>query len=92
MDELSDKLAAAAREYGAVEAHLAGGVSANPLLRKLAAEKLGKIPLVFPKRMIYCTDNAAMVAGSAYFLIQKRPEVLKTDFRTVEVYSQLPIV
>jgi N6-L-threonylcarbamoyladenine synthase len=91
-DELSDKLVAAAREFGAVEAHLAGGVSANQLLRKLTAEKLnGEIPLVFPKKLIYCTDNAAMLASAAYFLIQKRPEVLKTDWRRIEVFSQLPL-
>ncbi len=91
-DELSEKFVRAALEFGAVEAHLAGGVSANALLRKMASEKLaGRIPLMCPKKLIYCTDNAAMIASSAYFLSQVRPETLKADWRRVEVHSQLPL-
>jgi len=92
VDVLSEKLIRAVEEFGAKEAHLAGGVSANQRLRKTAELKLaGRVPLVYPKKLIYCTDNAAMVAASAYYLIQKRPEVLKTDWRKIEVYSQLPL-
>lgn len=87
IDVLSDKLINAAEEFEVKEVHLAGGVSANQLLRKVTAEKLGdRIPLVYPKNLIYCTDNAAMIAGAAYFCPQK-----DGDFRKVEAHSQLPL-
>lgn len=69
---LTDKLALAAGTFNVKEAHLAGGVSANRELRRLAREKLpSDLPLVFPERLIYCTDNAAMIAGAAYFMPKK---------------------
>ncbi len=86
-DVLSDKLINAAEEFDVKEVHLAGGVSANQLLRQKTSEKLGDgIRLVYPKNLIYCTDNAAMVAGAAYFCPQK-----DGDFRKVEAHSQLPL-
>ena len=92
VDELSEKLVRAARAFDVKEVHLAGGVSANQRLRKLTDEKLaGFVPFHFPKKLVYCTDNAAMVASSAYFLAQIKPEVLKTDWRRVEVFSQMPL-
>jgi N6-L-threonylcarbamoyladenine synthase len=90
-DVLSDKLVSAAEEFGVKEVHLAGGVSANQLLREITRKKLDKnIELVFPKKLIYCTDNAAMIAGSAYFLSQKYPKRMG-DFKGVQVYSQYPL-
>ncbi len=72
VDVLSDKLINAAEEFGAKEVHLAGGVSANQLLRSEVTKRLdGKIPLYFPKDLIYCTDNAAMIAGAGYYLHKK---------------------
>ena len=92
VDVLSDKLIKAAEEFGAKEIHLAGGVSANQMLRKVTSDKLeGKIPLIYPENLIYCTDNAAMIAGTAFFLSQKHPDRVG-DFKGVEVYSQLPLV
>ncbi len=87
-DVLSDKLINAAEEFDVKEVHLAGGVSANQLLRQKTSEKLGDgIRLVYPKNLIYCTDNAAMVAGAAYFCPQK-----DGDFRKIEAHSQLPLL
>jgi len=91
IDVLSDKLVHATEEFDVKEVHLAGGVSANQLLRQTVSDKLdGKIPLFYPKDLVYCTDNAAMVAGAAYFLSQKHPKRVG-DFKKVEVYSQLPL-
>jgi N6-L-threonylcarbamoyladenine synthase len=91
IDVLSDKLLTGAGEFGAKEVHLAGGVSANQLLRKTVSDKLeNKIPLVYPKNLIYCTDNAAMIAGAGYFLSQKHPDRIG-DWKGTEVYSQLPL-
>ncbi len=75
VDVLSDKLIAAAEKFNVKEVHLAGGVSANQLLRSEVERKLdGQIPLYFPKKLIYCTDNAAMIAGAAFFLNSKHPD------------------
>jgi N6-L-threonylcarbamoyladenine synthase len=87
INTLADKLAIAADEYNVKSVHLAGGVSANQLLRKTVREKLSDdIQLLWPEKMIYCTDNAAMVASAAYFDTRK-----KGDWKKVEVYSQLPL-
>ncbi|MBN2096461.1 tRNA (adenosine(37)-N6)-threonylcarbamoyltransferase complex transferase subunit TsaD [Candidatus Peregrinibacteria bacterium] len=86
IDVLSDKLVSAAREFGVKEVYLAGGVSANQLLRQTVSDKLkGKILLIYPKQLIYCTDNAAMIAGAAYFCPRK------VDFRKIEAHSQFPL-
>lgn len=47
---------------------LAGGVSANRELRRMAAEMCGtlKIPLFMPELNL-CTDNGAMIGSAAYF-------------------------
>ncbi|QQR83204.1 tRNA (adenosine(37)-N6)-threonylcarbamoyltransferase complex transferase subunit TsaD [Candidatus Peregrinibacteria bacterium] len=71
IDVLSDKLVAAAEAFDVKEVHLAGGVSANQSLRQAVTEKLNdRLPLCMPQKLIYCTDNAAMIAGAAYFCIK----------------------
>lgn len=91
VDVLSDKLVMAAEDFGVKEVHLAGGVSANQLLRKIVADKLGQnIRFYYPADLIYCTDNAAMIAGAAYFFSQKYPEQMK-DWKGIEVFSQRPL-
>ena len=91
VEVLSDKLIAAAEEYDVKEVHLAGGVSANKSLRETIERKLnGSIPFIFPKKFIYCTDNAAMIAAAAYFMVQKYPERLR-DWKGIEAHSQLPL-
>jgi N6-L-threonylcarbamoyladenine synthase len=90
-DVLSDKLIAAAEEFGVNEIHLAGGVSANKVLRETVMKKMGEdIRLVTPQKLIYCTDNAAMVAGAAYFLSQKHPERVGS-WKGVQAHSQMPL-
>ncbi|MBU0705884.1 tRNA (adenosine(37)-N6)-threonylcarbamoyltransferase complex transferase subunit TsaD [Patescibacteria group bacterium] len=68
IEVLADKLVLAAQEHEVKEVHLAGGVSANRLLRQMAREKLpDSLPLYWPAQQIYCTDNAAMIAAAAHF-------------------------
>lgn len=68
VEVLAEKLALAARLHQVKEVHLAGGVSANRLLRKVVREKLpDSLPLYWPVEQIFCTDNAAMIASAAYF-------------------------
>jgi N6-L-threonylcarbamoyladenine synthase len=65
------KLARAVAEKGVETAMLAGGVSANSMLREKAgnmAKKLG-VDLLIP-RMEYCTDNAAMIAITGHMMVE----------------------
>jgi N6-L-threonylcarbamoyladenine synthase len=89
---LTDKLLRAAKKYHVKEVHLAGGVSANKRLRKMAEEKISadffrdhlgkKTKLGFRPKLrysgnfSYCTDNAAMIASAAYF----QQKTLKADY------------
>jgi N6-L-threonylcarbamoyladenine synthase len=65
IDVLVDKTLAAAKEFGAQEILVAGGVSANNSLREYFQEKSAH-PIHIPPLSL-CTDNAAMVAGAGYF-------------------------
>lgn len=79
---LVDKLARAAREYKVKEAHLAGGVSANKRLREMAEEKI-QTKLRYARNLSYCTDNAAMIASTAYFHYQKAPQSYTAALNTL---------
>lgn len=65
---LLSKLKKAAKETGITQIAIAGGVSANSLLRKeltnLSAQLKWK---VFIPKFEYCTDNAAMIGIAGYF-------------------------
>lgn len=64
-DILVEKAVRAAQAYGATEIFLAGGVSANQMLRtKLSKES--DLPVRYPP-LDLCTDNGAMIAAAAYF-------------------------
>ena len=68
IDVLVDKLSLAVAKYQPKEVHLAGGVSANGLLRKTAEDRLpNDLILRWPVEQIFCTDNAAMIAGAGFF-------------------------
>ena len=62
VDVLVTKAARAVRERGARSLCLGGGVAANSLLRRRAAEAVD-VPAYLPS-MAMCTDNAAMVAAA----------------------------
>jgi N6-L-threonylcarbamoyladenine synthase len=68
VDVLTEKTFRAARDRGAVSIALGGGVAANSALRA-RVEELGKtngMQVFLPPRSM-CTDNAAMVAGAAWW-------------------------
>ena len=48
-----------------------GGVSANGALRTMLREALPTMRIRFPEPAIFCTDNAAMIAAAAAFLIEE---------------------
>jgi N6-L-threonylcarbamoyladenine synthase len=62
---LVEKTARAAKEFGAQEILIAGGVSANQRLRQLM-RKQTDLPVRYPPLNL-CTDNAAMIAAAAYY-------------------------
>jgi N6-L-threonylcarbamoyladenine synthase len=85
VDTLFEKTVRCAREMGVSTITVAGGVSANRGLRnrfEMFVESNPEFRVYLPK-MAFCTDNAAMVAASAYF------NPITDDVRQ-EVFSRMP--
>ena len=75
VDILMDKIIAASKKTGIKEIAIAGGVSANSLMRKRLIETGAELGWnVFIPDFEYTTDNAAMIAIVGYF------KYLKNDF------------
>lgn len=80
VDDLVSKTIKVAKDKNYNKIVLAGGVSANKLLRqemKSHCEQLN-IECYFPE-MLYCTDNAAMIGSAAYFKILNGGEFASDD-------------
>jgi N6-L-threonylcarbamoyladenine synthase len=65
IDVLFTKTMAAAREFGAKQILVAGGVSANQALRQVFLSQ-SEFPINIPPLSL-CTDNAAMIASAGYY-------------------------
>ncbi len=77
---LINKLTKAAQQTGIKDVCIAGGVSANSGLRKRLQEAGQRHGWkTFIPRFEYCTDNAAMIAITAYY------KYLRNDFATLDV-------
>ncbi|MEY2828193.1 MAG: hypothetical protein RIQ33_51 [Bacteroidota bacterium] len=77
---LMNKLIAAAEQTSIKEICIAGGVSANSALRNSATEHAAKLGWnLFIPKFEYCTDNAAMIAVTAYH------KYLKNDFCGLDI-------
>ena len=70
VESLLEKLDSALSRTGCSEVVVAGGVAANTLLRKRAAEVVGVRARLTMPPLDLCTDNAAMIAAAAYFAVQ----------------------
>jgi len=80
IEVLVSKLKTASIQTGIKEIALAGGVSANSFLRKtIMAAKEEENWNVYIPPIEYCTDNAAMIAMTAYW------KFLKQDFAAFDV-------
>lgn len=66
---LVDKTLAAAREFGARQILLAGGVAANASLREQVRAR-ADLPVLIPPPKL-CIDNGAMIASAAWWHVQR---------------------
>ena len=67
VESLLEKLDTAMRQVPSREVVVAGGVAANTLLRRRAAEVVGGRARLTMPPLDLCTDNAAMIAAAGYF-------------------------
>jgi N6-L-threonylcarbamoyladenine synthase len=86
IDMLVDKTLKAAAAHPVTEICMAGGVSANQLLRK-ELQRRTELPVRYPPLRL-CTDNAAMIAAAGYFRFQ----VGQRDGLNLDVEPMLPLV
>jgi N6-L-threonylcarbamoyladenine synthase len=70
VESLLEKLDSAMSRTGCTEVVVAGGVAANTLLRKRAAEVVGGRARLTMPPLDLCTDNAAMIAAAAHFAVE----------------------
>jgi N6-L-threonylcarbamoyladenine synthase len=93
VDVLAVKSVRAAREFGAKTLLLAGGVAANAALRqRIQTEVIStfgedELPVRFPPISL-CTDNAAMVAGAAFFAIRRGAQA----GWEADIHPRLPLI
>ena len=86
VDILVEKTIMAAKEYKAKQILIAGGVSANHLLRDTMMSR-STIPVNIPP-INFCTDNAAMIGAAGYFRFIKGYK----DSLDVDVLPNWPLV
>lgn len=79
---LFKKTLKAAEKFGIKQIVLGGGVAANSEIRKKFFALQDKGYKIYAPAMKYCTDNASMIASSAYFLANTM------DSLEIEVFSR----
>ncbi|HZU13131.1 MAG TPA: tRNA (adenosine(37)-N6)-threonylcarbamoyltransferase complex transferase subunit TsaD [Chloroflexota bacterium] len=77
VDVLASKTAQAARDFAVRSVAVVGGVAANRLLRLRMREEIN-LPL-YISELAYATDNAAMIAGAAYYSNRQAPGLLDVE-------------
>ncbi|MDD4628530.1 MAG: tRNA (adenosine(37)-N6)-threonylcarbamoyltransferase complex transferase subunit TsaD [Candidatus Peribacteraceae bacterium] len=80
---LVDRMKHALEQYPDVtEIHATGGVAANTHLRALLTKSFPGRAVRFPQKIVYCTDNGAMIAAAAEFSCSEQQERLSAPFMT----------
>lgn len=89
VDVLVGKTLAAATDFDVQQVVVAGGVAANRPLREQIQSALAEedIPLLIAP-LALCTDNAAMIAGAAYWRLRQR----ERSTWDLDVVPNLPLV
>ncbi len=85
VDVLATRIVRVARELGARQVALGGGVAANQTLRR-RVEAASPVPVLCPPPRL-CTDNGAMVAAAGYF----RFRAGQRDSLDLDVQPTMPI-
>jgi N6-L-threonylcarbamoyladenine synthase len=89
VDTLVVKCQRALQQTGLQQLVIAGGVSANQLLRVQLQSELQKSQAkVFFPRLAYCTDNGAMIAYAGYCRLQAGQDSASLE---IKVYPRWPI-
>lgn len=78
VDVLTAKTFAAAKEYNVKQIIVAGGVSANKGLKERFLADPKGYEICIPK-IVYCTDNAAMIAVAGYYQFMKNHKTRALD-------------
>ncbi len=86
---LADRVTSAVRQHPNIrELHIVGGVSANKRLRAMLTGLNLGITVRWPVSLRSCTDNAAMIAAAAYFIVQENGDAAYASFETM---ASLPL-
>lgn len=72
--QLTDAVSLVSEKTGIKKIAIAGGVSANEELRARVDELKDRGCEVHYPKLVFCTDNAAMIGAAAYFLIKSGEE------------------
>lgn len=80
-DVMVTKLFGAYQRYPAKTVFISGGVSANQRFRDVVVEKFSHtdVEVMYPIKLSYCTDNAAMIGAAAYFAPHEVTRTLEPD-------------
>lgn len=88
-NHLLDRIALALHKHPDIqEVHIVGGVSANIRLRTLLTQLDTGTTVRWPKSLRACTDNAAMIAAAAEFLVREKGNAA---YRFFETAASLPL-
>ena len=86
---LMDRIMRAVHRHPEIkEIHLVGGVSANTSLREMLQKSVHGKTIRWPTKLIYCTDNAAMIAAAGEFLVREHGGRAYEQFETT---ASLPL-
>ncbi len=91
IDVLIQKTKRAAQKYHSKTLLLSGGVSANELLRRRLEETATELGVRYAQpKMLYTTDNAAMIAAAGYFAFRRIPKK-KASWKSVRMNANLTL-